>query len=157
MKKTFVFLLLFAMLPLCVSFAEEAPASAPLSEEELLPLLPGEWRQAETQVESLFISRGQEAGWDVQIVSPLTHGAAVFLGNFAFDQEEGALICNGGALYEAPITDEEIEEGYGALVSDGLYAMILPIPDGDALSLEVHTDMHEFLPVLFVRADAQEE
>ena len=129
------------------------------SDEELDPYIAGEWRQEETQWESLFAERNPEGGWDIEIISPLTHGAAVFLGNFRFSCGENALVCTDGALYEAPITDGETEAGYGALISDGLYARIFLLPDseaGDNLKLDAYTDMHEDGPVTFVRVEAEE-
>ena len=132
---------------------------AALSDED--PDIAGEWRQEETQWESLFAERSSEGGWDVEIISPLTHGAAGFLGNFRFSCGENALVCTDGALYEAPITDEETEAGYGALISDGLHARIVLVPDadpaGENLRLDAYTDMHEDGPVTFVRAEDGEK
>ncbi len=130
-------------------------AAAP-SDDELEPLLSGEWLQEETQWDSLFVSRNPEGGWGIEILSPVTHAAAVFLGRFSYDCDEDALICLDGSLYEAPITDDETESGLGELISEHLQARIVfeAGESEDTVRLVAVTDMHESLPVTFVRADA---
>ena len=130
-------------------------AAAP-SDDELEPHLSGEWLQEETQWESMFVSRNPEGGWDIEILSPISHAAAVFLGRFSYDCYEDALICMDGKLYEAPITDDETESGLGKLLAEDLQARIAfeAGESEDALRLVVFTDMHEFSPVPFVRVEA---
>ena len=151
MRKT-VALLLIAALCFC---GAAAAGAADYAEADLT----GEWLQEETQWESLFAARNPDGGWDIEILSPVTHAAAVFLGRFVFDGGEEAFICRDGRLYEAPITDDETESGLGKLISEKLHARIVPEAgeNGDELRLAAYTGMHDFSPVVFVRAEATAE
>ena len=129
------------------------------ADEELDPYLSGEWLQAETQWDSLFLTLSPEGGWDAEIFSPVTHAAAVFTGRFRYDCLEESLVCLDGKLYEAPITDEETEAGLGKPIAEGLRGVlrfdVSESGDEGALCLIAYTRMHDE-PVTFVRAKTGE-
>ena len=47
-------------------------------EAEQDPFISGEWTESETQTAQMTIIKNAERDWDVEIASPLTHGAYVF-------------------------------------------------------------------------------
>ena len=67
----------------------------------------GEWREAETQFTVMSIAPNPERGWDVEIVSPLTHDAFIFRATAFYDCALNAFVYDDGAFYEVPISDEE--------------------------------------------------
>ena len=68
--------------------------------------LSGEWTESETQTARMTISRNAERGWDVEIASPLTHGAYVFKTTIYYDCELDSFVYEKGQFWDAPITDE---------------------------------------------------
>ena len=89
--------------------------------DEIAPYLVGEWLQQDTQFAQMTIEANNAMGLDVEIVSPLTHGAYVFKTTIYPDcGKRGATFAyDKGKYWEVPITDgEETELGeakiYGA-------------------------------------------
>ena len=66
----------------------------------------GEWREAETQFTAMTIAPNPEKGWDVEIVSPLTHGAFIFKATAYYDCMLNAFVYDDGAFYDIPISEE---------------------------------------------------
>ena len=83
------------------------------AEEEQDSLLSGEWLEKDTQFTQMTVEKNPERGWDVEVASPMTHGAYIFRATVYFDCELDAFIYDGGAFWEVPITDsdEEVELG----------------------------------------------
>ena len=77
-------------------------------DEELEEVLCGEWTEAETQFTRMTITRNPDSGFDVRIVSPVSHEAYVFTATVGYDCYMEALVYHNGAFYPAPIenTDE---------------------------------------------------
>ena len=46
-----------------------------LADEGQGPDLSGEWAETNTQFTRMTVEKNPESGWDIEIVSPLTHGA----------------------------------------------------------------------------------
>ena len=63
----------------------------------------GEWREADTQFTTLIFSANPEKGWDVEITSPLTHGAYIFRATANYDCALNAFVYDNGAFYDVPI------------------------------------------------------
>ena len=57
------------------------------AEEENDPWICGEWAERETQFTTLKVVKNPERGWDVEAVSPLTHGAYIFKTTVYYDCE----------------------------------------------------------------------
>ena len=70
-------------------------------EEELDPYLSGEWREEGTQFTELSITKGQERGWDVVLVSPLTQEGLVFKTTIYQDCEKG-FVYDKGKFWDLP-------------------------------------------------------
>lgn len=87
------------------------------SDEELAAVLEGEWIEAETQFTAMDIARAENGGFDVTIVSPVTHGAYVIKAVARYDCQSDALVYSEGQVYEAPITEAETSD-VGPLVSE---------------------------------------
>ena len=82
----------------------------PAADEDLDPSLSGEWLEAETQFTQMTIEKNPESGWDVEIVSPLTHGAYVFKTTVYYDCEMNSFVYDKGKFWNVPITEEENPE-----------------------------------------------
>ena len=81
-------------------------------QENLDPYLSGEWKEAETQFSTMTVTQNNELGWDVEIVSPLTHGAYVFKTTVYRDCEND-FVYDKGKYWDVPITDGENDAPLG--------------------------------------------
>lgn len=80
------------------------------ADEETDPYLVGEWIEAETQFTRMTVGKNPERGWDVEIASPLTHGAYVFKTTIYADCLSGGFVYDKGKFWDVPITEEEDAE-----------------------------------------------
>ena len=76
-------------------------------DQKLDAFLSGEWLEKDTQFTQMTIARNPEMGWDVEIISPMTHGAYVFKATAYYDCYENAFLYDKGKFYAVPITDSE--------------------------------------------------
>jgi len=79
-------------------------------EEENDPWICGEWAERDTQFTTLKVEKNQERGWDVEAVSPLTHGAYIFKTTVYYDCEVMGFVYDKGKFWNAP-TDGDAELG----------------------------------------------
>jgi diguanylate cyclase (GGDEF)-like protein/PAS domain S-box-containing protein len=63
-------------------------------------LLVGEWLEAETQFTQMTIEANEERGWDVEIVSPVSHGAYVFKTSVLYDCDMNCLVYGKGKIWD---------------------------------------------------------
>ena len=80
------------------------------AEEENDPWICGEWAERDTQFTTLKVEKNQERGWDVEAVSPLTHGAYIFKTTVYYDCEVMGFVYDKGKFWDAP-TDGDAELG----------------------------------------------
>ena len=80
------------------------------AEEDQDPFISGEWLEKDTQFTNMTIAKNPEKGWDVEIVSPMTHEAYVFRATIYFDCADDAFIYDGGALYSLTADGEAAAE-----------------------------------------------
>ena len=86
--------------------------TAVLPEEEVSPLLAGRWVQKDTQFTQMTITKNPEMGWNVEIISPLTHGAYRMTTTIYQDCYEGAFLYSQGMRDELPADySEEMDLG----------------------------------------------
>ena len=71
-------------------------------------VLVGEWLEQDTQFTSLTVEKNPERGWDVEIVSPVSHGAYVFKTSVLYDCERDAFVYDKGKFWDI---DGEYDEG----------------------------------------------
>jgi len=79
-------------------------------EEENDPWICGEWAERDTQFTTLKDEKNQERGWDVEAVSPLTHGAYIFKTTVYYDCEVLGFVYDKGKFWDAT-TDGDAELG----------------------------------------------
>lgn len=72
------------------------------SEEEVSPFLVGQWVQKDAQFTQMTITKNSEMGWDMEIVSPLTHGAYKMTATIYQDCYKDAFLYGQGMRYELP-------------------------------------------------------
>ena len=77
---------------------------------ELDPFISGEWAEVDTQFTRMTVKRNEGRGWNLEIVSPLTHGAYVFKANIGYDCDLEGFVYSDGTFYNVPITAEENPE-----------------------------------------------
>ena len=120
-------------------------------EAEQDPYLSGEWLEAETQFTQMTIEKNAELGWDVEIISPMTHGAYVFKTTLYYDCDLDSFVYSTGKYWDVPITDSEEEVELGdAKVADatGCFAFA---GDGEDMLLTWHDDQHPEQEIVFER------
>ncbi len=80
------------------------------SEDEMDAFISGAWLEKETQFTKLTIVRNEDRGWDVEAVSPMTHGAYVFRATVFYDCAEGAFLYEKGTFFALPAEGEDLGE-----------------------------------------------
>ena len=80
------------------------------AEEENDPWVCGEWAERDTQFTTLKVEKNPERGWDVEAVSPLTHGAYIFKTTVYYDCEVMGFVYDKDKFWDAP-TDGDAELG----------------------------------------------
>lgn len=90
------------------SIQEETGGSytASPADEELDEFLAGEWREAETQFTVMNIKRRPERGFNIEIESPMTHGAYRFGASAYYDCEQDCLVYENGTFYDIMPTED---------------------------------------------------
>ena len=75
------------------------------------PILIGEWLEKDTQFTQMTIEKNPSgAAWDVEITSPLTHGAYIFKTTIYYDCELDTFVYDKGKFWDVPVTDDENAE-----------------------------------------------
>lgn len=127
----------------------------PTSAEELDPYLSGEWLEVETQFTRMTIEKNPVAGWDVEIASPLTHGANVFKTTVYYDCEMNSFVYDKGKFWDVPITEEENPDLGEAKIA-GTTGRLAFTGDEENPYLSWYDDQSDGTEVFFERADAGE-
>ena len=115
----------------------------------------GEWLEQETQFTSLSVEKNPARGWDVEAVSPLTHGAYIFKTTIYYDCERDSFVYDKGKFWEVPITesDEEAELGE-AKIAGATGSFALGGDSADNITLTWHNDENGE-DIIFARATSQ--
>ena len=122
------------------------------------PFMSGEWTESETQITQMSVSKNAERGWDVEIASPLTHGAYVFKATFYYDCELDSFVYDNGMFWDVPVTDEpnpELGEAKIAGTSGGF--AIAGDEQGVSLTWMDTDERHDAITVVFEPAAAADE
>lgn len=98
-----------------------------LGDADYDPFLLGEWREQDTQFAEMTIENNPERGWDVEIVSPVSHGAYVFRASVIFDCELNGFVYDDGRYWDidgayevgAELGDARTEGTMGILCFEG--------------------------------------
>ena len=78
------------------------------------PFLIGEWMENDAPFAQMSITKNEGGrGWDVEIASPMTHGAYIFKTTIYYDCELNAFVYDKGKFWDVPITDSEEEVELG--------------------------------------------
>ena len=122
---------------------------------ELDDAIMGEWLEQETQFTSLSVEKNPARGWDVEAVSPLTHGAYIFKTTIYYDCERDSFVYDKGKFWEVPITesDEEAELGE-AKIAGATGSFALGGDSADNITLTWHNDENGE-DIIFARATSQ--
>ncbi|MBR3016896.1 MAG: hypothetical protein IKH57_07455 [Clostridia bacterium] len=145
MKKTLCAFLMFVLL-LC--------GFSVLAEEAQGPDLSGEWIEAETQFTQMTIEKNPESGWDIEIVSPLTHGAYIFKTTIRYDGSLNSYTYDKGKFWEVPVTAEENPELGEAKIAGTVGTFTLEGSE-EAPVLKWHDDLNPDMEVIFERAEEE--
>ena len=126
-------------------------AKAP-ADEEIDPYLIGSWVEQETQFATMTIEKNPTRGWDLTVVSPVSHGAYVFTASVLFDCELNSLVYNKGKFWDISGDYEEGAE-LGEAAMAGTIGSFAVAGDEDNLTLEWYDTDRAEEAVLFVRAE----
>lgn len=123
------------------------------AEAELDPWISGEWAERDTQFTTLTVEKNPERGWDVEAVSPLTHGAYIFKTTVYYDCEVVGFVYDKGKFWDAP-TDGDAELGEARTAGTvGSFAIGFEGDTPESATLTWHDDeLGE--DVVFERVDA---
>ncbi len=116
----------------------------------------GEWLEKDTQFSRMTIEKNEGRGWDVEIVSPLTHGAFVFKATVYYDCWESAFLYDKGKFFDVPITDEADAELGEAVIAGSAGCFEMDQADDEPLILRWINGESPDEPIDFVREDAEE-
>ncbi len=119
-------------------------------EAEVDPYFSGEWREKDTQFTVLNAARKAEGGWEIEIMSPLSHGAWLIRATAYYDCDYDAFVYADGVKYDL-LPDEEAPEKETA---NGLWGTLRFAGTEEDLQLEWY-DMESMNggTLLFDRAD----
>ena len=123
------------------------------SEEEVDPYLSGEWLEKDTQFNHLTVKKNPEGGWDIEILSPMTHDARVIRATVYHDCDYDSFVYNDGKKYDllpgGGIPEKETETGlWGRLAFERM--------DDDLVLAWYSMSEGEDVKVVFVRAEGTE-
>ena len=120
------------------AFSDEAPYMEHVMSPDktiLIPYMAGEWREAETQFHTMEIADGEGAAWNVEIVSPVSHGAYRFTATACYDCTLDALVFTDGIMYDLPADGEEPAAPAREGLAGCLYLEVAAEADGKLLLL----------------------
>jgi len=94
------------------------------SEEDLDPLFSGEWLEKDSQFIVLDVTKKLGDGWEIEVSSPVSHGAWVIRATAYYDCDYGALVYADGVRYDLipgeKTTEKEASSGlWGTLKPEG--------------------------------------
>ena len=122
------------------------------AEEELDPYILGEWVEPEKQLDLLTITKNEEEGWNMEIVSASGPEQVVVLGTLFYDCELDEFIYPDGEFYQTTISDSEDTDLGEPMITDASGAIRFEA-DGEDLKLGWYSWLEEQNPepVLFER------
>ena len=102
------------------------------SEDDMDPYFSGEWLEKDTQFTTLNVTKKAEDGWEIELASPLSHGAWVIRATAYFDCDYDAFVYADGVKYDL-VPGEEVTEKEAAT---GLWGTLRFAGIADSLQLE---------------------
>ena len=127
------------------------------ADEDLDTIIVGSWLEEETQFTEMTIEKNPERGWDVEIASPMTHGAYIFKTSVTYDCELDAFVYDKGKFWEVPITDSEEEVELGEAAIAGTMGRFAIVDDNGELKLDWYDSEHPEESIVFVPANGEVE
>ena len=131
-------------------FNAGADAQSP-DEAEMDPYLTGAWTELDTQFTQMSVEKNPFRGWDVEIASPLTHGAYIFKTTVYYDCEAHCFVYDKGKFWDVPVTEEEDAELGEAKIA-GATGSFTFVGDDENLLLSWYSDVSPETEVIFERA-----
>ena len=125
-----------------VQEANAGSYTANSDEQEIDPYLSGKWTEKDTQFTEMVITKNEARGWDVEIVSPLTHGAYKFVATICQDCYQDAFVYEKGKFFDLPVDGSE---ELGEATEAGAVGCFKFVEDAGSLSL------------VWIKADAPDE
>jgi len=113
----------------------------------------GEWVEDETQFARMTVEKNPERGYDITVVSPVSHGAYVFKASVLFDCERDALVYDKGKFWDIDGEYDGSAE-LGEARTAGTTGSIASSGDDGRPTLDWHDDVEN--PegsILFVRGE----
>ena len=124
------------------------------ADEENDPYLLGAWLEAENQFDAMTVEKNPERGWDVEIVSPVSHGAFVFKGSVLYDCERNCFAYDKGKFWDIDGEYDGSQELGEATLAGTVGAFTL-VGDDQNLMLEWYDEDRPVEGTVFVPAEAE--
>ena len=122
------------------------------------PYLVGEWMEKDTQFTQMTIAKNEGGrAWDVEIASPMTHGAYIFKTTIYYDCELHSFVYDKGKYWEVPITDSEEETELGEAKVAGTTGRFVFTGDTENLLLSWYDDQRPEEEIVFERMEAADD
>ena len=112
------------------------------AEEEQDPFISGEWLEKDTQFTKMTVTKNEARGWDVEAVSPMTHGAYIFKATVQYDCYLDAFVYDKGKFFNLPLEGNDLGE---------------PTAAGATGSLKLEADEENNLSLVWAKDEAPEE
>ena len=128
---------------------------ATLDDEEIDPMVLGDWLEKDTQFTQMTFEKNPERGWDVEIAAPMTHGAYIFKTTVQYDCELDSFVYDKGKFWNTPITDSEEEVDLGEAAVAGTTGSITFTGEEGNMTAEWYDDNNPEMTVIFERADGE--
>ena len=143
--KRIIAMLLIAVLTLCC-----VPAMAEATETDAA--LIGDW-ETEDQFSRMTIEKNPGGeDWDVEIASPLTHGAYIFKTTIYYDCDVNGFVYDKGKFWDVPITDSDEAVELGEAKLAGTTGVFTFVEDDQEVYLTWYDDHDPETEVVFERA-----
>ena len=118
------------------------------------PLIIGKWLEKDTQFTQMTIEKNPDGkAWDVEILSPLTHGAYIFKATIYYDCELDSFVYDKGKIWDVPITEEENPELGEAKIAGSTGSFTIGGTE-EALTLTWYSDVNPEDRVVFEKSKA---
>lgn len=119
------------------------------------PYLIGDWMD-ENQFTQMTIEKNPAGyAWDVEIVSPMTHGAYIFKTTIYYDCELDSFVYDKGKYWEVPITDSDEEADLGEATLAGTTGSFTFAGDEANPQLNWYDDSRPEETIVFLRAPSE--
>ena len=165
MRRFLLFLPLCVLLLGCEKIDHTGEAEAlsqeptEIATEDLARYIAGTWLEKDTQFTQMTIYQDPYMGWNIEVTSPMTHGAYVFRANMEYDCDLECFVYHDGRFWDlTPDSDDPTAAEPAVTGSQGTISFIVPdgaeAGDTDAICLEWASDRNTIPVTIFEHSES---